>query len=289
MKKVFLMAVLSVFALAVSAQSWTSFIKIYGTAITSSNVDNISSLFKGDLKAGTITYDYPSNTLTLDGVNIERGEAGWMFSFNGELDGVAAPDIYIVIKGTNIINNTTATKGYTGTVFGLNKGATVFVDGASKDATKDTLRIQNGGTDFLGDFYDSYGNHNKLRLRNLSLISYDIAWSLGGNNDERLLDLDIEKCYVRSYVTGGVLNHLASLNLKDCKFSKPANAALNETTHQVEANGEAPKLVEITVGKAQAINHVDATMSTSAKIVKDGVIYINRGGRLFTVQGQEVK
>ena len=79
------------------------------------------------------------------------------------------------------------------------------------------------------------------------------------------------------------------LYLKDCKFSKPANAAFNETTHQVEANGEAPKLVEITVGKAQAINHVDATMSTSAKIVKDGVIYINRGGRLFTVQGQEVK
>lgn len=284
MKKVFLMAVLSVFALAVCAQSWESSVKVYGTKITSSNVDNISSLFKGDLKAGTITYDYPSNTLTLDGVKIERGEAGWMFAFTCE----DLRDAYIVIKGTNVIENTTS-KGSSGTAFGLDNGITVFVDGASKDATKDTLRIQNGGTDFVGDRYDSYGNSNKLRIRNLSIISYDVVNSLTGNNDEKLLDLDLEKCYVRSYVSGSVLTKLASLNLKDCKFSKPANAAFNETTHQVEANGEAPKLVEITVGKAQAINQVDATMSTSAKIVKDGVMYFNRGGRLFTVQGQEVK
>lgn len=282
MKKVFLMAVLSVFALAVSAQSWESSVKIFGTKISSSNVDNLASLFGTDgFTSGTITYDYASNTLTLDNVVITKKKGGWMFAFTCE----DLRDAYVVIKGTNVIDNNTAS----GPVFGLNNGVTLFVDGASKDATKDTIRIQNGGTDFIGDLYDSYGNSNKLRLRNLSLISYEVVWSLGGNNDERLLDLDIEKCYVRSYVTGGVLNHLASLNLKGCKFSKPANAALNETTHQVEANGEAPKLVEITVGKAQAINQVDATMSTSAKIVKDGVIYINRGGRLFTVQGQEVK
>ena len=34
---------------------------------------------------------------------------------------------------------------------------------------------------------------------------------------------------------------------------------------------------------------VKLTNDSSAKIVKDGVMYINRGGRLFTVQGQEVK
>ena len=280
MRKLLLIAVMSVVALAACADSWESGLTLCGTKVTSSNVDDLQALTKGQVTGGTITYDHENGILTLDGVTMERTDGDYSFLvFRKTAD---RSEYYIKINGHCVFDN----KGITGkSIFIASEGVTLIFAGINNNPAKDGIDIYTGNG-ILG-MEDAI-----IRCKNLSIEFKEIFWAFGGwSSASRAAELAFITCNVKAEDEEGIFDDINEFKLINCAFVTPEDATFNASKYYVESNGA--KLehvpVEIKVKKTDINNVSQEAQSKNRKVIREGQMMIERNGEIFNLDGARVE
>ena len=280
MKKFLLLAVISVFALAASADSWESGLSICGNKVTSANVDDLNALTKGQVMAGTMSYDNETGILTLNELAMDRTDAAYVFfRFDKTTD---RREYYIKVNGHCIFDN----QGIKAkSLFYASEGVTLIFDGVHNDPAEDEIDLYTGNG-INGD------KDATIRVKNLTIEHNEIIFSFGGNGSSYLMsEMTFINCNVTAEDESGIFEYIKSFKLINCAFVTPADATFNSEKHYVESEGVRLQHVPVEI-KAQktAIDNVQQPAQiTNHKSLQDGVLYIQRGDELFNAQGARVK
>lgn len=279
MKKTLLIAVMSVFALTVSADSWESGVKIFGTFITSENVNDLMSLTNGQAYDGSMSYDNESGVLTLNGLKIDRKDVlPYFFTFTKT---GTRKEYYVKINGQCIFDN----KGTQKTILFADKDVTLIIDGTHGDPEKDGIDIYTGNG-ILGD------KDAIIRIKNLTIEHNDIIFSMEGFGSSSLLsELSLINCNVTSNEETAIFRYMKDFKLIDCAFVTPADATFNSAKYQVESEGAAlaHMPIEIKAKKTDIENVNQQSQIKNQKVIRDGHILIERNGELFKLTGGRVE
>ena len=278
MKKILLIAVMSVFALAASADSWESGVQICGNKITSSNVDDLLSLTKSQVKDGTMSYDNETGVLTLNGLTMERSDAfATFFRFSKTTD---RREYYVKINGHCNFDN----KGIQKPIFYADEDVIVIFDGIHTNPAEDQIDI-NEGNGFTGDL------NSVMRIKNLTIEHSKIIFTLCGNGSSfRMEELSIINCNIKAEDESGIFENIKSFKLINCAFVTPADATFNTSKYYVESEGARLLHVPVEIkADRTAIDQVRAEKVQNTKVIRNGQLLIERNGELFNLTGERVE
>ena len=279
MKKIYLVALMSIttFAAAFAAE-WESGIKVFGTQITSDNVSDLMSLFNDSEAEGTVTYDHATQTLTLTNVLLTSHDV-WnnFFRFTST---AANKQFKVVVNGMcGFYNN-----GNKHSVFFAESGITITFEGGSSDPYKDAIQILEGNG-FCAE-------NGTMIFRDVALDFTDVIFPLSGNSKSDLLALTLDHCTLMAHPTS-IFGNLSEFNMVNCYFKQPADAVYNPDKHRVESNGNelANMDVQISASDKQGIEEVGIQPSavSGQKVLRDGMLLIERNGKTYNAQGAEVR
>ena len=280
MKKYLLLAVMSVFALTVSADSWESGVSICGNNITSSNVDDLNALTKGQVVTGTMSYDNETGVLTLNELAMRRTDAAYIFfRFEKTAD---RKEYYVKINGHCIFDNQEIKAK---SIFYAAEGVTVIFDGVHGDPAEDEIDCYTGNA-INGD------KDATIRVKNLTIEHNEIIFAFGGNGSAYLMsEMTLINCNVTAEDESGIFEYIKSFKLINCAFVTPADATFNSAKYQVESGGSRLLHVPVEIKTTKtAINNVSLpAQSKNQKVIRDGQILIERNGERFNLIGAKMQ
>lgn len=281
MKKILLFAVMSVFALAASADSWESGLEINGTKVTSSNVDDLLSLFSNqDHLRGTLSYNNETGVLTLNELAVDRKNAfPVFFRFTKTTD---RSEYYVKINGHCIFDN----KGVKAkSIFFVEEGVTVIFDGIHGDPAEDEIDFYTGNA-INGD------KDATIRVKNLTIEHNEIIFAFGGSGAAYLMsEMTFINCNVTAEDESGIFEYIKSFKLINCAFVTPADATFNGEKYYVESNGARLLHVPVEIkAKKTAIDNVNQEAHIkNQKVIRNGQMLIERNGELFNLTGAKIQ
>ena len=281
MKKYLFLAVMSVFALAASADSWESGLEICSTKVTSSNVDDLLSLFSDQEHIrGTLSYDNETGVLTLNELAVDRKNAfPTFFRFTKTTD---RSEYYVKINGNCIFDN----KGVKAkNIFFVEEGVTVIFDGIHGDPAEDEIDFYTGNA--IGGSTDA-----TIRIKNLTIEHNEIIFTLCGNGSSyRMSELSIINCNIKAEDESGIFENIKSFKLINCAFVTPADATFNTEKYYVESEGARLLHVPVEIkAKKTAIDNVNQEAHIkNQKVIRNGQMLIERNGELFNLTGAKMQ
>ena len=110
--------------------------------------------------------------------------------------------------------------------------------------------------------------------------------------DHATQTLTLDHCTLMAHPTS-IFGDLSEFNMVNCYFKQPADAVYNPDKHRVEINGNelANMDVQISASDKQGIEEVGIQPSavSGQKVLRDGMLLIERNGKTYNAQGAEVK
>ena len=157
-----------------------------GQAIVGIGYTSEMQIFPSGLTSGTVKYNYSSNTLTLDGINIATTKR---FIENKKMSGLK-----IVVKGTNSVSTTN---------WGIFSFVNCSIEGATSSYTDNKLTISNSFGPITLWVVDYSGN-SKMTLKNLTLDVKGTDVGVSGQANSGVTytrDLEINNCKLTATIT----------------------------------------------------------------------------------------
>lgn len=272
MKKTLLIAVMAMATMFAQAQAWNSTVKLNGTYISSDNVEDLATV--SGITSGTISYDYATNTLTLEDVAWKRSGINYFVKF----EAYGLP-LTVIVKGINELDN----NGQQRSLFFTDAETAMTIKGESPETSK--LICKTGNNLCLN-------TNSEMTLKDLTIECIDDLWSIGGYGDKAMgKKLTIENCNITAHPQYGMFDNLQEeIDFIDCELTKPEGATFDTNKHAIVVDGALLKDidVEVTATKASGIESVRNTKQAQ-KVVENGVIYLLRDGKRFNVLGAEVR
>lgn len=280
MKKILLFAVMSVFALAASADSWESGLSICGTKVTSANVDDLNALTKSQVIAGTMSYDNETGVLTLNELAMDRTDGlSVFFRFEKTSD---RKEYYVKVNGLCSFDNKEIKAK---SAFYAGEDVTVIFDGVHSNPAEDEL-----------DFYTGNAiNGDKdaiIRVKNLTIEHNEIIFAFGGNGASYLMsELSLINCNITAEDESGIFEYIKEFKMVNCAFVTPADATFNSEKYYVESNGARLLHVPVEIkAKKTAIDNVNQEAHIkNQKVIRNGQMLIERNGELFNLTGAKMQ
>ncbi len=274
MKKILLIATMAVLTLTVQAQEWTAPITMNGNAITSDNVADINNL--SGITDGSVSYDYPTNTLTIENVAWVRGSSNTQY-FAKSLE--YTMPLTIIVKGTCELDNGGQQRAF---IFAA-KNAAVVIKG--EDVESSTLKFITGNN-------VNADENGEMTFQDLTVECVNSIWAIGGwSSSTPAKKLTIDNCNITAHPSAGMFVDVLDIEFIDCEFVKPEGAAFDAEKKAV-VYGEGLKLkdvdVEVRATKGTGVENITAAKNAQ-KVVENGVIYLIRDGKRYNVLGAEVK
>ena len=196
-------------------------------------------VYPSGLNAGSISYSYSTNTLTLDGVDIACSSR---FIDNKKLEGLT-----IAVKGTNTVNNATSWSIFSAKSF--------TVKGVNETYASDQLTVSDSfGALCLWPNTDSDNNVMTLKDVTLDLKGSNVGISFSSNSGTNYTgSLVIDKCKVTSELTGtstrSSIRGFESCTLTRCGVNTASTPIYYNSAQKsfTDINGESAKKVVIGV------------------------------------------
>ena len=264
-------------------------LRICGTQITSANCNNIASAVEG--VTGTVSYNPGTKTLTLTNATLttsDMTQAIW----NTGIDGLK-----IDVNGTCDLN--------TPYCIALRSDANTTIEGTSP--TNDILKVRNAGPfdqevggwpegsafTALATFADA-----SLTINNCFVeVEGAIGIQLQGNTQ---LTVNHAKLTAQSIGTSFRPAHQENMRsfkanvepiLNNSTLTAPTGITFSSTLGGYTTDGTnlTREKVIIEPNTSTAIHPVNSDNILCAKILRNGQLFIIRDGRMYTVQGQEIK
>ncbi|MBR0297081.1 MAG: hypothetical protein IJQ95_06810 [Paludibacteraceae bacterium] len=215
-----------------------------------------------EIKAGSLTYDKATRTVTLDNATID-----------GRLV-VANNNATIYLKGANKFENTSIDTPER--VYSMNvkitgdKDATLEIDGNN---TCPGIYVPNGLE--IGDFA-------KLTINN-------VTKGIVGSSSESETDvLTLNKTPMEIKSTAGVITAFENIVMAASGMEWSPAATYNTTTKALE-DADGNMLGEVALTKVAAINNVVNNNAVSGKFIRNGQLLIEHNGELYNATGAKVK
>ena len=217
--RVFLATMMAIFATATGWAQTHYGIFIGDDEITSANYQNITSFSAVTSGEGSVTYDPSSNTLTLDGAQIDPAS---------DIGLVLPAGVNVVLQGSNGIMLSAAGTG--AKIIAVNGNSTISGDGS--------LNCSSPGSECDGIFI---APNSTLTIKDCTVSVLAGSDDNGGHGirsawDETPGALVVDHARVTASGSNGSIRYISSLTLKGCAITSPTGAYFDDSYWQGVCN-----------------------------------------------------